>query len=50
MELRNSEPAFGLEGKIDVTAEGDRLTITRSCSGRTVTLRANLTTYEFTIE
>ena len=50
MELRNSHSAFGLEGSIDVETNGDRLRITRSCSGASITLNANLTTYEFDIK
>jgi sucrose phosphorylase len=50
MELRNSEPAFGLDGKIDVKAQGDILTVTRTCGDNSITLEANLTTYEFTIK
>jgi sucrose phosphorylase len=49
MEMRNREAAFGLDGSIDVKAEGDRLSITRSCGGESITLEANLTTYEFTV-
>ncbi len=49
MELRNSEPAFGLEGKIDVSAHGDKLTITRTCGENSITLKADLTTYKFEI-
>jgi sucrose phosphorylase len=50
MELRNSHPAFNLEGSIEVTAEGDHLTIKRAYESDSITLNANLTTYNFTIE
>ena len=49
MELRNSHPAFGLEGTISVSADGDRLTIIRVCGENRITLNANLTDYSFTI-
>lgn len=49
MELRNSHPAFGLEGSISVETEGDKLVITRSCCGQSITLDADLTTYNFEI-
>lgn len=50
MELRNSHPAFGLDGSIDVKAEDDKLTITRSCGAHTITLEADLTSYKFDIK
>ena len=49
MELRNSHPAFGLDGSIDVKTNDDKITITRSCKGHTITLEANLTSYKFEI-
>ncbi|MBD5103495.1 MAG: sucrose phosphorylase [Ruminococcaceae bacterium] len=49
MELRNYHAAFGLDGSISVTAEGDRISITRACGGSELTLNANLTDYIFTI-
>lgn len=50
MELRNTHPAFGLDGAIAVTAEGDQLIITRTCGGAQLTLHADLTNYRFTID
>lgn len=50
MELRNSHPAFGLEGSISVEAKDDKLVITRSCGDSRITLSANLSDYSFTIE
>ena len=50
MELRNSHPAFGLEGGISVDTDGDRLVITRTCGGYSITLDADLTTYNFEIK
>lgn len=49
MELRNSHPAFGLDGSIDVKTNDDKITITRSCKERTITLEADLTSYKFDI-
>jgi sucrose phosphorylase len=49
MELRNTNEAFGLDGTIEVTAEGDTLSIKRSCHGKSLTLEADLTTYDFII-
>lgn len=49
MELRNSHAAFGLDGSIFVTADGDRISITRACGDSELTLNANLTDYSFTI-
>lgn len=49
MELRNSHAAFGLDGSISVTADGDRISITRTCGDSELTLNANLTDYNFTI-
>lgn len=49
MELRNSHAAFGLDGSISVTADGDRISITRACGDSKLTLSANLTDYSFTI-
>ena len=49
MELRNSHAAFGLDGSISVTADGDKISITRACGGSELTLNANLSDYSFTI-
>jgi sucrose phosphorylase len=49
MELRNSNPAFNLDGTIEVQCQGDNITITRAYKDDRLTLDANLTTYEFTI-
>lgn len=50
MELRNTHPAFGLDGIISVETEGDRLVITRSCGKYSIALDANLTNYNFEIK
>lgn len=50
MELRNSHPAFGLDGTINVEAEGDILKITRTYGADTLTLTANLTDYSWEIK
>lgn len=49
MELRNKEPAFSLEGTIEIEAEDDRFVITRSYKADSITLEADLSTYEFRI-
>lgn len=49
MELRNSNPAFNLNGSISVESNGDSITIIRSYKDNTITLSANLSTYEFSI-
>lgn len=49
MELRNTHPAFSLDGEIVVTAEGDRLQITRTYQSHKIVLDANLSTYAFEI-
>lgn len=49
MEFRNSHPAFSLEGEIKIESDGDRLKIIRSRQTGSVTLDANLTSYEFSI-
>lgn len=50
MELRNSHPAFGLDGSISVEAYGDKLVIIRSCGESKIKLTADLTDYSFTID
>lgn len=50
MELRNSNPAFGLDGKINIKANDGKLVITRSCGEHQITLNADLNTYEFSIK
>ncbi len=50
MILRNTHPAFSLEGAIEVVSEGDMLTITRTFGEHSLTLNANLTNYDYTIE
>lgn len=49
MELRNSHPAFHIDGDILVETEGDHLKITRSYEEDKIVLDANLTTCEYTI-
>lgn len=49
MELRNSHPAFHLDGSIQVETRGDRLMITRSWKEHQIVLDADLTTYEYQI-
>ena len=50
MILRNTHPAFSLEGTIDIQTTGDKLTITRKYGADTITLYADLTSYQFKIE
>ena len=50
MELRNTHPAFGLEGSISVETQVDKLVITRSCGDYSITLDADLSTYSFEIK
>lgn len=49
MILRNTDPAFSLEGNIEIKTEDDKLVITRSYLDNKITLKANLTTYDFEI-
>lgn len=49
MELRNSHPAFSLDGEIAVTAEGSRLQIIRTYQSHKIVLDADLSNYAFEI-
>ena len=49
MILRNTHPAFSLEGRIEIESSGDRLTITRKYGAEQIILKADLTTYQFEI-
>lgn len=49
MELRNSHPAFSLDGEIAVTAEGNRLQIIRTYQSHKIVLDADLSNYAFEI-
>lgn len=49
MILRNTHPAFSLDGTISVMSNGDRLKITRCFGGHSITLDAELTSYRFEI-
>ena len=49
MELRNTHPAFSLEGTISIQAEGDRLQIVRTYQSHKIVLDANLSNYQFEI-
>lgn len=49
MILRNTHPAFSLDGTIDISADEDKLVITRKYGTESITLNANLTTYQFDI-
>lgn len=50
MELRNSHPAFNLEGDIKIECEGSKIKICRSYNNEQITLLADLNTYEFKIQ
>ncbi len=49
MELRNTHPAFSLEGTISIQAEGDHLQIVRTYQSHKIVLDANLSTDQFEI-
>lgn len=49
MTLRNTHPAFSLDGKIEVSADEDKLIITRKFGKESITLKANLSDYQFEI-
>ena len=49
MVLRNTHPAFSLEGSIQIETEGDRLVITRRYGEDSISLSADLTAYQFEI-
>lgn len=50
MILRNTHPAFSLDGTIEISADDDLLVITRKYGTESITLKANLTTYQFDIK
>jgi sucrose phosphorylase len=50
MELRNSHPAFNIDGNIEVVSDGDTFEITRTYNDNKITLKANLRTYDFKID
>lgn len=50
MVLRNTHPAFSLDGIIEVSTDDDLLVITRKYGTESITLKANLSTYQFDIK
>ena len=50
MKLRNTNKAFGLDGKCITEVNGNELIITRTCGEHKAVLKANLKTHDFTIE
>ena len=50
MKLRNTNPAFGLDGSCITEVNGNEIIITRECGQYKATLKANLKTHDFTIE
>ena len=50
MVLRNTHPAFSLDGTIEVSTDDDLLIITRKYGTESITLKANLSTYQFDIK
>lgn len=50
MVLRNTHSAFSLDGTIEVSTDEDKLIITRKFGKESITLKANLTTYQFDIK
>lgn len=49
MVLRNTHPAFSLDGTIEVSTDEDKLIITRKFGKEIITLKANLSDYQFEI-
>ncbi len=49
MELRNTDPAFHLEGEIQVETAGEQLVITRTYKENRIRLSADLGSYGFVI-
>ena len=49
MKLRNTNEAFGLDGKCITEVNGNAFTIIRTCGGYTAILKADLKTHDFTI-
>ncbi|MGN1037260.1 MAG: sucrose phosphorylase [Ruminococcus sp.] len=50
MVLRNTHPAFSLDGTIEVSTDEDKLIITRKFGKESIKLKANLTTYQFDVK
>lgn len=50
MVLRNTHPAFSLDGTIEVSTDEDKLIITRKFGKESIMLKANLTTYQFDVK
>ena len=50
MELRNSHKAFGLDGECITESNGSKLIIMRKCGEHSLTLKADLKSYDFIIE
>ncbi len=50
MELRNTHPAFGLDGELETIADGENLRMIRRCGNESITLTANLSDYTFKIQ
>lgn len=49
MKFRNTNSAFGLDGECITEVNGSELTIIRKCGEYSSILKANLKTYEFSI-
>ena len=50
MKFRNSNKAFGLDGKCITEVSGNEFIITRTCGEYKAVLKADLKTHDFTIE
>ena len=50
LRLRNTHPAFGKDAQMNFESDGSTLTITWTKGGNSISLKANLETYEYTIE
>jgi len=50
LRLRNTNPAFGFDSKLDIDQDGSVLTMTWQNGDNKISLKADFATYEYTIE
>ena len=50
LRLRNTNPAFGFDSKLDINQDGSVLTMTWQNGDNKISLKADFATYDFTIE
>ncbi len=50
LRLRNTNPAFGFDSKLDIDQDGSALTMTWQNGDNKISLKADFATYEYTIE